>query len=197
MYLIVGLGNPGKKYTGTRHNVGYMVLDLLSRKWGIEIDKQRFDGLVGIGRTGSEQVLLLKPETFMNRSGQAVRAAMDFYKLEPKDLVVIYDDMALPVGQLRIRQQGSAGGHNGLTDVLSHAGTEQVGRIRVGIGNPPPMIDAVDHVLGQFRTDERANVDEAIRFAADAVDVILSEGWPKAMERFNRSKKDSADSQEK
>ncbi len=197
MYLIVGLGNPGKKYTGTRHNVGYMVLDLLSRRWGIEIDKQRFDGLVGLGRYAGEQILLLKPETFMNRSGQAVRAAMDFYKLEPKDLVVIYDDMALPVGQLRIRQQGSAGGHNGLSDVINHAGTEQVGRIRIGIGSPPPVIDAVNYVLGQFRSDERANIDEAIGFAAEAVEVILSEGWTRAMEKFNRSKKAPAENQDK
>ena len=196
MYLIVGLGNPGKKYSGTRHNVGYMVIDRLSRRWGVDVDKQKFDGLVGSARLGGEQVTLLKPETFMNRSGFSVRAAMDFYKLEPKDLVIVYDDMALPVGQLRLRQQGSAGGHNGLADILSHAGTEQVGRIRVGIGSPPPMIGAVDHVLGQFRSDERTNIETAIDQAADAVEVILNDGWSRAMERFNRQKNE-ADSQDK
>jgi len=123
----------------------------------------------------------------MNLSGVAVRAAMDFYKLEPKDLVVIMDDLALPVGQIRIRPQGSGGGHNGMADVISRVGTNQVGRVRVGIGAPPPMMDAVEYVLGHFRTEEKTVMDPAIDQAADAVERILAEGYLKAMERFNRA----------
>jgi peptidyl-tRNA hydrolase, PTH1 family len=187
MYLIVGLGNPGSKYDGTRHNVGFRVADRLAGRWGISIDKKRFEGRTGGGSIQDLPVLILKPETFMNLSGVAVRAAMDFYKLEPKDLVVIMDDLALPVGQIRIRPQGSGGGHNGMADVISRVGTNQVGRVRVGIGAPPPMMDAVEYVLGHFRTEEKTVMDPAIDQAADAVERILAEGYLKAMERFNRA----------
>jgi PTH1 family peptidyl-tRNA hydrolase len=193
MYLIVGLGNPGPKYSKTRHNVGYMVIEKLSGRWGIDVDKSRFEGLTGNGPIKGESVLLLRPETYMNRSGFSVRAAMDFYKLEPKDLLVILDDMALPVGQIRIRNQGSSGGQKGLADVIRHAGTEQVSRIRVGIGACPPRMDAADYVLSEFRSDEKPMMAEAIEQAANAVELILSEGINRAMDQFNRSAKKADD----
>lgn len=186
MYLIVGLGNPGSQYARTRHNLGFMVLDELGRRWQIEIDKRKFEGRAGGGQIGGQPALLLKPETFMNRSGTSVRAALDFYKLEAKDLVVILDDLALPVGQIRVRNQGSAGGHHGLEDVIRHAGTNQVGRVRVGIGAPPPMIDAVEYVLGGFRSEEQPVIERAIVQAADAVETILAQGYTRAMEKYNR-----------
>ncbi len=188
MHLIVGLGNPGSKYDGTRHNVGFLVADKLAGRWDISIDKKRFEGRTGGGSIKGRPVLILKPETFMNLSGIAVRAAMDFYKLEPKDLVVIMDDLALPTGQIRVRPQGSAGGHNGMSDVISRAGTDQIGRVRVGISAPPPMMDAVEYVLGHFRSEERAVMDQAVEMAADAVEMILAEGYPKAMDKYNRTK---------
>jgi PTH1 family peptidyl-tRNA hydrolase len=196
MYLIVGLGNPGNKYAGTRHNVGFLAIEKLCSRWGIDIDKRKFEGLVGGGRIQDQQVVMLKPETFMNRSGSAVRAAMDFYKLEPKDLVIIYDDMALPVGKLRIRERGSAGGHNGVSDVIRHAGTDIFGRIRIGIGSPPPMFDAVDYVLGRFGSEDLTEIGQAVDLAADAVETILTEGFLRAMEKFNRTPKES-ESQDK
>ncbi len=136
MWLIVGLGNPGTKYEETRHNLGFRVVDRLAGRWNISIDKRRFEGRTGGGYIHRQQVLLLKPETFMNLSGMSVRAAMDFYKIEPKDMVLIVDDLALPVGQIRVRPQGSAGGHNGLTDIINKVGTDRIGRVRVGIGSP-------------------------------------------------------------
>lgn len=187
MYLIVGLGNPGTKYSKTRHNVGFMVIEKLSGRWDIHVDKNKFEGLLGSGQIKGEPVMLLEPQTYMNRSGLSVRAAMDFYKLGPQDLLVILDDLALPVGQIRIRNQGSAGGHNGLADILRHAGTEQVGRVRVGIGAAPPRMDAADYVLGEFRSDEKSVMGETIDQAADAVEMILSQGISRAMDQFNRS----------
>jgi PTH1 family peptidyl-tRNA hydrolase len=188
MYLIVGLGNPGSKYDGTRHNVGFLVADKLAGRWDISIDKKRFEGRTGGGQIKGHPVLVLKPETFMNLSGVAVRAAMDFYKLEPKDLVVIMDDLALPTGQIRVRPQGSAGGHNGMSDVIARAGTDRIGRVRVGIGTAPPRIDGAEYVLGHFRSEEKTAMTQAVEEAADAVEMILAEGYPKAMERFNRIK---------
>jgi PTH1 family peptidyl-tRNA hydrolase len=189
MYLIVGLGNPGTKYSKTRHNVGFMVIEKLSGRWDINVDKNKFEGLLGSGQIKGEPVMLLEPQTYMNRSGLSVRAAMDFYKLEPKDLLVILDDMALPVGQIRVRNQGSAGGHNGLADIIRHAGTEQVVRIRVGIGAPPPRIDSADYVLGEFRSDEKPVMGEMIDQAANAVETILSQGITRAMDQFNKPPK--------
>ncbi len=188
MYLIVGLGNPGTKYEGTRHNLGFLVADKLAQRWAVSVDKRRFEGRTGGGLVKGQQSLILKPETFMNNSGISVRAALDFYKLEPKDLVIILDDLALPVGQVRVRPQGSAGGHNGLADVINKMGTDRVGRVRVGIGSPPPMMSSVDYVLGRFTTDERPLIDRAVEEAADAVETILVDGYPKAMEKFNRAK---------
>ncbi len=186
MCLIVGLGNPGSQYSKTRHNIGYLVIDELSARWGIDVDKKKFDGRCGSGHIAGCQALLLKPETFMNNSGISVRAAMDFYKLQPTDLLVIFDDMAIPVGQIRVRSQGSAGGHNGLSSVILHAGTENFGRVRVGIGTPPLHCDAVQYVLGEFRSDERVKIDLAIKQASDAVELILTAGYDKAMVRYNK-----------
>ncbi|NLE28443.1 MAG: aminoacyl-tRNA hydrolase [Phycisphaerae bacterium] len=189
MYLIVGLGNPGPKYAKTRHNVGFMVIEKLGGRWDINVDKGKFEGVSGSGQIKGEPVMLLKPLTYMNRSGLSVRAAMDFYKLEPKDLLMILDDLALPVGQIRIRHQGSAGGHNGLSDVIRHAGTDQIARVRVGIGSPPPRMDSADYVLGEFRSDEKPVMAEMIEQAADAVETIVDQGITRAMDRFNRTPK--------
>ncbi|MFA5863075.1 MAG: aminoacyl-tRNA hydrolase [Phycisphaerae bacterium] len=197
MYLIVGLGNPGAKYAETRHNVGFMVVDLLARIWDVPVDKKRFQGRAGGGHINGHQVLMLKPETFMNLSGMSVRAAMDFYQIEPKDMVVIMDDLALPVGQIRVRSEGSAGGHKGLSDVINRVGTQRVGRVRIGIGSSPPMVDTADYVLSSFRSDEKPIIEQAIIQAADAVKTILTDGYPAAMDKFNRGKnQDSPKSEE-
>ncbi len=185
MFIVTGLGNPGERYSGTRHNVGFMVVNLLAKRWQIEIGKRKFNSRVGSGIICGKQVLLQKPVTFMNNSGLAVRQAMEFYKLEPKDVLIIYDDMALKLGQLRIRTQGSAGGHKGLASVISHLGTEQVPRIRIGIGAPPVGCDAVDFVLSEFASEEKAVIEEAVKKAADAVEYILEYGYNKAMDKFN------------
>ena len=169
MKLIVGLGNPGGKYEDTRHNVGFRALDELSRRWRIELTRRRFSGLSGSGTIRAQKVLLLKPMTYMNLSGRSVREAMTFHKLVPADLLVVLDDMALPLGRLRLRPAGSAGGHNGLTSVESVEGSRMV-----------------DHVLGSFTAEERPQVDQAIVRAADAVECWLSEGIDGAMNRYNR-----------
>jgi len=187
MWLIVGLGNPGTKYAETRHNIGFEVVDKLAGRWAIQVDKRKFDGRTGGGTFRQEQVLLLKPETFMNLSGQSVRAALDFYKLEPKDLLVIVDDLALPVGQIRVRPQGSAGGHNGLSDIIQKVGTDRFGRVRIGIGSPPPRMDSADYVLGRFGSQEKVLIGQAVEKASDAVESILTVGMAKTMEAYNRA----------
>jgi len=188
MHLIVGLGNPGSKYADTRHNVGYRVVDRLAVRWGVSVDKRKFEGRAGGGTFRDQPVLLVKPETFMNLSGISVRAAMDFYKVEPSNLIVILDDLALPTGQIRVRPQGSAGGHNGLADVILRAGTDRICRVRIGIGQPPPMLDAVEYVLSTFRSEEKPAMETAVGEAAEAVEAILGLGVAKTMDRYNRPK---------
>jgi PTH1 family peptidyl-tRNA hydrolase len=185
MKLIVGLGNPGGKYEDTRHNVGFRTLDELSRRWRIELTRRRFSGLSGSGTIRDQKVLLLKPMTYMNLSGRSVREAMTFHKLAPADLLVVLDDMALPLGRLRLRPAGSAGGHNGLTSVIAETGGEAFARLRIGIESVEGS-RMVDHVLGSFTAEERPQVDQAIVRAADAVECWLSEGIDGAMNRYNR-----------
>ena len=141
MYLIVGLGNPGREYESTRHNAGFLVVDRLAEKMGISVSTRKFLGFTGSGMLGGEKVLLLKPQTYMNASGESVRAAADFYKLEPAQVIVVYDDISLDVGSVRIRAKGSAGGHNGMKSIIAHLGTEEYPRVRVGIGDKPPGMD--------------------------------------------------------
>ena len=184
MYVVVGLGNPGKQYENTRHNVGFNVIDILAKEYDISVTKIKHKALIGEGRIGSEKVLLVKPQTYMNLSGESVRAVMDFYKLDPtKDIIVIADDISLPTGKIRIRAKGSAGGHNGLKSIIAHAGTDQFTRIKVGVG--ANQGDLVKHVLGKFSKGEREIVDDAVRNAASASEVIVMYDVRTAMNKFN------------
>lgn len=184
MYAIIGLGNPDKKYEKTRHNVGFDVIDELAEQMGIEVKTKRHKALCGIGIIGSEKVVLVKPQTYMNLSGESVRAVMDFYKLDAKsDIIVVSDDISLPVGKIRIRTKGSAGGHNGLKSIISHAGTDGFTRIKVGVGANEG--DLVKHVLGKFSKQDRVFVDDAIRDAASAAELIVMYGAQTAMNKYN------------
>lgn len=185
--MIVGLGNPGPKYAGTRHNLGFMVVNELARRWDMAFDKKKFHSRFAAGAFQGRKVAMLKPSTFMNRSGQAVVDATNFYKLSPADVVIVLDDMALPVGRIRLRQQGSPGGHNGLTDVIDRLGTDRIPRLRLGIGSPPPGIDGVDFVLTRFAADEQPVVQAAIARAADAIELALTKNFHRAMDEYNRT----------
>jgi PTH1 family peptidyl-tRNA hydrolase len=185
MKLIVGLGNIGRKYEQTRHNVGFNVLDLVARRNGGNSAKQKFDGNTMDVTIGSERALLLWPHTLMNRSGQSVQAAMVFYQLPPADLLVVCDDFNLPLAKLRLRSQGSAGGQKGLEDIIKRLGSEEFSRLRIGIGPVPDAWDAADFVLGRFGPSDRAIVKEAIERAAEAVECWSCDGIATAMNRFN------------
>jgi PTH1 family peptidyl-tRNA hydrolase len=189
----VGLGNPGRKYRDTRHNVGFDVIGLLAQRWSLGQPTERFNGWVLDGRVGDDAtpVTMLAPQTYMNRSGQAVRQMLDFYKASPHDLLVVMDDMALELGRLRFRTDGSAGGHNGLADILQALGSDEVPRLRVGIGQAPGRMDPADWVLGKFTAKEREIIDVAEQQAADAVEDWLGETPPqKIMETYNRKPED-------
>jgi PTH1 family peptidyl-tRNA hydrolase len=189
MQMIVGLGNPGKKYAETRHNVGFKVIDLLGGVLGIEVGKKGFGGQVGKGEYTGKQVILLKPQQYMNLSGMPVADAVGFYKLRLCDVLVVLDDMWLEPGQIRLREKGSAGGHNGLADVIEKLGTENVPRLRVGIGQAPSD-GAVDYVLSEPDRKDAAMVNEGIQQAKEAAICWLEEGIETAMTKFNRSIKD-------
>jgi PTH1 family peptidyl-tRNA hydrolase len=182
--LIVGLGNPGAKYDGTRHNVGFDVVDILAKRWGLSMTTEKFHAWFTQGECGGEKVVLLKPTTFMNRSGQAVLAAGRFYKLDARDLLVITDDHALPLGKLRIRMKGSAGGHNGLGHIIESLGSDGWCRLRIGIGEPFGVPSV--YVLSRFSPDEETVVGPARVRAADAAEAWITEGPEAAMNRFNR-----------
>jgi PTH1 family peptidyl-tRNA hydrolase len=186
--FVVGLGNPGRKYRDTRHNVGFDVIGLLAQRWSLGKPAERFHGWVLDGRVGRDAtpVTMLAPQTYMNRSGQAVRQMVDFYKASPADVLVVMDDMALALGRLRFRTSGSAGGHNGLADILRAMGSDQVPRLRIGIDSPPGPMDPADWVLGKFSAKEREIVDVAEQQAADAVEDWLSEPSQNVMEKYNR-----------
>lgn len=181
--LIIGLGNPGREYQGTRHNIGFATADILAQRQGIQIKSRRNQALVGEGEIAGEKIILAKPLTFMNLSGQAVSGLVRRCKLDIADIIVVCDDANLPLGRLRIRAGGSAGGHNGLKSIIHHLGTDDFARIRIGIGSPRG--DMVDHVLSRFRRSEREDVHQALNKAADAVETYLSFGIKEAMNRFN------------
>lgn len=184
MYAVIGLGNPDKKYEKTRHNVGFDVIDELASQMGITVNTRRHKALCGLSSIGTEKVLLVKPQTYMNLSGESVRAVIDFYKLDPeKDLIVISDDIDLPTGKIRIRAKGSAGGHNGLKSIIAHAGTQNFKRVKVGVGANEG--DLIKHVLGKFGKNERALVENAIIDAAGAVKVIIDDSVETAMNKYN------------
>lgn len=188
MKLVVGLGNPGPKYAGTRHNVGFEVLDELARRHGLAFDGAPADALVARWRTPLAEggVLLAKPLTFMNLSGHAVAALARYYRIEVGDIFVIVDEVALELGRLRARARGSAGGHNGLKSVAEQLGTEEYARLRIGVGRGDARRDLADHVLARFEADERPVVAETIRRAADAVEVFVASGIEPVMNTFNR-----------
>ena len=186
MYIIVGLGNPGRKYEGTRHNMGFDVIDRLVYKNNIPCSGSKFHSVYGTGMIGTEKVILAKPLTYMNLSGTAVRELVDFYKIDPEsELIVISDDIDLEPGRIRIRKQGSAGGQNGLRHIVQCLGTQKFIRIRVGTGGKPEGWELADWVLSRFTMDDRALVDDAIVRAADAVAAICTDGIDKAMNIYN------------
>ena len=187
MYIIAGLGNPGGKYEGTRHNVGFSVIDALAEAHDIRVDKKQFKGLTGRGVIAGQQVLLLKPLTYMNLSGESVRAAFDFYKPETDQVLVIFNDISLETGQLRIRKKGSAGGHNGVKSIIAHLGTTEFPRIKVGVGEPKRG-ELVDFVLGHIHGEDAAVMKEAVKTAACAAEMFLEEGPEAAMNIYNKKK---------
>jgi PTH1 family peptidyl-tRNA hydrolase len=185
MKVVVGLGNPGPKYHGTRHNIGYAVIDYLAAAPAVSSFRSRFQSLVADTKEGDEQVLLVKPETFMNLSGRAVRQIVDFYKLEAADLLIVCDDIALPVGKLRVRAKGSDGGQKGLRSIQEQLGTPDYSRLRVGIGEPGEHMDAADYVLSRFSPGERPVIQEAIAAAAQGVLLWVRQGIDTCMNRVN------------
>lgn len=185
-WLVVCLGNPGDKYDGTRHNVGFMVADEIGEREHIPIQKLKFKALTNTCELGGAKVLLMKPITYMNLSGEAVRQAADFYKVPAERVLVVSDDVSLPVGKLRIRLKGSAGGHNGLKSIIAHLGSESFPRLKIGVGEKPhPDNDLADWVLGKFAGEDKKAIDAAIKRAADAVEAIIRDGAEKAMGKFN------------
>ena len=185
MKLVVGLGNPGRKYKETRHNVGFYVATMLAERFGQSMPRSKFRGEVVEALIGTEKLLLLCPHTYMNRSGTSVLAARDFYKLELADLMLVCDDLSLPLAKLRIRTKGSSGGQKGLRDIIHRLGSEEFPRLRVGIGTPPPGWDAADFVLSKFTKEDRAEMEIAVSRAADAVECWVQEGIASCMNQYN------------
>lgn len=183
MHLIVGLGNPGKEYEKTRHNVGFVAIDYLSECLGIKMTKLKFKGVYGEGFIGSEKCILLKPQTFMNLSGESVRDVAQFYKIAPEDIIVIYDDVTLEPGKVRIRPSGSAGGHNGMKSIIYLLNSDNFPRIRFGVGAPEH--DLSNHVLGHFSEEDGKSVTSAIKKLDDILKTILAKGIDEAMSRYN------------
>lgn len=186
MKLIVGLGNPGKKYERTRHNVGFEVIDKCQERLKIELNQSKFKGAFGFTRVGSEKVFLLKPLTYMNLSGEAIAPLMNYFKIDKEDLLVVYDDLDLPPGKIRLRQKGSHGGHNGIRSIIQQLGTDQFNRIRIGIGRPDPGIAVPDYVLGSFAPNDRQNIDESVERASKAVEAWVEKDFLKVMNDFNQ-----------
>ncbi|MGH7767022.1 MAG: aminoacyl-tRNA hydrolase [Candidatus Binatia bacterium] len=187
MKVVVGLGNPGKKYERSRHNLGFSVMDRLADKNRVAVTRKKYESLIGEWNRDGEKVLLVKPQTFMNRSGQALRSLLRYLPVEAEDLIVIHDDLDLPFGRIRIRQQGSAGGNRGMLSVLEALGDRPFIRLRIGIGRPPPAVDPADFVLQSFSPDETGRLDDVTARAVEAVQCLLDEGARRAMEKFNRA----------
>ena len=187
MYLIVGLGNPGRTYEGTRHNMGFDTIDYLIEEHRIPQSGVKFNAMYGKGIIGGEKVILMKPLSFMNLSGGPVQEMANYFKIDPEtELIVVYDDIDLDPGQLRIRKQGSAGGHNGIKDIINKLGTQKFLRVKVGVGAKPKGWDLADYVLGRFSTEERKLVDESIQRAGKAVELMISQGVDAAMNEYNK-----------
>lgn len=187
MFIIVGLGNPTKEYEGTRHNVGFEVIDRIADKYNISVTDRKSRAFCGKGIIAGQKVLLVKPQTYMNLSGESVRGLVDYYKIdEESELLVIFDDISLDVGQLRIRKKGSAGGHNGIKNIIAHLGTNVFNRIKVGVGEKPKEYDLVDYVLGHFSKAEKEVMEDGYKDALQAVELILQGEIDGAMNQFNK-----------
>lgn len=186
MYIIVGLGNPTSKYDKTRHNVGFDTIDVIAKKYSISLSNAKHKALCGQGNINGEKILLMKPQTFMNLSGEAVSDALRFYKCDPTtELIVIYDDISMDLGRVRLRRKGSAGGHNGIKNIIAHLGHENFMRIKIGVGAKPDGWDLADFVLSHFTPAERKAIEDAINLSADAVETIISNSFDKAMNLYN------------
>ena len=191
MFIIAGLGNPDRQYEGTRHNAGFDVIDRIAEKYNIAVDTKKHRACIGKGIIGGQKVLLAKPQTYMNLSGESIRSLVDYYKIdEENELLVVYDDISLDVGQLRIRAKGSAGGHNGIKNIIAHLGTQVFPRIKVGVGEKPKGYDLADYVLGHFSKAERERMEEGYDNAVRAEEMIVTGQLNEAMNEFNRKKKE-------
>ncbi|MDO4788837.1 MAG: aminoacyl-tRNA hydrolase [Johnsonella sp.] len=186
MKIIAGLGNPGREYAHTRHNAGFKLIDELAGRYGIEMNEKKHKAICGRGVIEGEKVILMKPQTYMNRSGESIRAAMDFYKLLPEDIIVVFDDISLDAGQLRIRKKGSAGGHNGIKSIISHLGSMDFPRIKIGVGGKPEGYDLADYVLSGFQEGEKKLLALACERGADALKIMLSGDTDRAMNLYNQ-----------
>ena len=187
MFIIVGLGNPTKEYEGTRHNVGFEVIDAIADKYNITVTERKGRAFCGKGMIAGQKVLLAKPQTYMNLSGESVRSLIDFYKIdEETELLVIFDDISLDVGQMRIRKKGSAGGHNGIKNIIAHLGTNVFQRIKVGVGEKPKEYDLADYVLGHFSKAEKEEMEQGYKRVIEAVELILQGDIEFAMNQFNK-----------
>mgnify|MGYP002801117928 FL=1 len=184
-WMVVGLGNPGSQYAQTRHNAGFRTLDAVAEKAGAKVNRLRFQGQTGVGELAGKKVLFLKPSTFMNLSGKSVVPAMQFYKLKPQQVLILFDDISLPCGRLRIRRKGSDGGHNGMKNILYLSGSDQFPRVKMGVGHKPEGWDLADWVLSRFSDAENKALEEAIAHAVEAVSLIVAGDTEEAMNRFN------------
>lgn len=188
MKVVVGLGNPGKQYEETRHNAGYMVVERLAKAWGVDgKHESRFEAMVGEGRFGTEKVLLVEPLTYMNLSGRAIQKVLHFYKLTPDDLLVVYDDFAIALGQVRVRTSGSAGGHNGISSIIQSLNTQAFPRVRVGVGPLPPGSSTTKFVLDRFSKAEQPELEQGLEAACGAVELALKESFTAAMQKYNQT----------
>ena len=186
MYIVIGLGNPGRKYIGTKHNIGFDAITRISDDFNISLNINKHKAICGRGFIGGEKVILAQPQTYMNLSGESVRALVDFYKVSPREIIVIYDDVNLDVGQLRIRRSGSAGGHNGIKSIIQHLGTQEFSRVRIGVGKKPREWDLVDYVMSKFPDEENIILRDALKNTSDATKTIIDEGIGEAMNIYNR-----------
>ena len=194
MDIIAGLGNPGTQYMGTRHNAGFSVIDALADQYNISVDTQKHKGMIGKGMIEGEKVILVKPMTYMNLSGESVRELVNYYKVDPEsELIVVYDDISLAPGQIRIRKKGSAGGHNGIKNIIANLGTDHFMRVKVGVGEKPKNWDLADYVLSPFTKDERPLVNLAIEHAAKAIEQMLNGDVDAAMNEYNRKSANPAE----
>lgn len=187
MYIIVGLGNPTKEYDKTRHNIGFMLIDELADRFDIHVTTIQHKALVGKGIINGQKVLLAKPQTYMNLSGEAVKELVDYYKVDPEsELIIISDDIDLPPGYIRVRPKGSAGGHNGLKNIIALTGTQEFNRVRIGVGKKPPKMDLADYVLGHFKEEDKEPMKNGINDAIDAIEMILEDKIDEAMNKHNK-----------